>query len=63
MKIKNLTRKQVENMYGFCHNATQVLRNGETGYCKATHTLVTCCGNCGDYTHVHAKLNGLKYKT
>lgn len=56
--MKILTRKQVKECVGF-HVDDEPLHNGETGYCKATHTLVVCCSNCGDYTHIHVKLNGL----
>lgn len=55
--MKKLTRKQVKEMYGFYNRNTQVLHNGEVGYCKAIHTVIVCCGNCGDYSHV--KIKGL----
>lgn len=63
MTVKKLTKKQLKNMHSFRNNATQALRNGEIGYCKAVHILVVCCSNCGDYMQIHVKLDELQYKT
>jgi hypothetical protein len=53
--MKKLTKKQLDNMYGFNgdNEKRQALGNGEIGYCAETKTIVVCCGNCGDYTHIN----------
>ena len=53
--MKKLTEKQMDKLWGYCGETDEqygILHNGETGYCKETKTVITCCGNCGDYTRV-----------
>lgn len=58
--MKKLTRGQLKDLHGFNRSREQALRNGEKGFCRTTKTLVTCCVNCGQYTHT--KLSKLQDK-
>lgn len=50
-----LTKEQIGQLRGYAQledGSMEILGNGKIGYCKETNTIVTCCRNCGDYTHV-----------
>ena len=50
--MKQLTKEQLDKLSGYCDTdeKREVLRNGENGYCESEKMVVSCCGNCGDYS-------------
>jgi hypothetical protein len=54
--MKTLTKKQLEDLYGYWTGTDEAIGNGQTGMYTDPETeeitIVTCCRNCGDYTRV-----------
>jgi hypothetical protein len=53
--IKELTKDQLDELYGH-YSGDEVLANAQSGYYVHPKTnevtIVSCCGNCGDYSRV-----------
>ncbi len=50
--MKIITKAQAILLHGYSgDNDGFRLRNGDVAYCKETRTIVTCCHNCGGYSH------------
>lgn len=50
--MKQLTKEETGLVQGYCNNdeKTEILHNGQNGYCAETKTIVSCCPNCGHYS-------------
>ena len=52
--MKTLTKEQAGKLWGYASGEKHdILHNGEIGYCPETNEVITCCGNCGDYSRVN----------